>query len=270
MLDLENAACVDLAAIEERDPACDSYLTAFLFFKGYKSLQIYRVSHILWMAGRKELASLMQSRSSEVFAVDIHPAARIGPGLMIDHATGLVIGETAVVGNNCSFLHGVTLGGTGKEWGDRHPKVGNNVSIGCNASILGNISIGDDCKVGCNSVVVKDVPAGATAVGSPARILTGRLSTEASSSLLKLSPVPPQLEVHQAPRLELLLEPGTPLKRSVSFDVESNCPCCKISCRRWDGILLLQGTVSLVLIIGFVGLLCLLSCCMSGSVNLLR
>ncbi|RYG99239.1 serine O-acetyltransferase, partial [archaeon] len=170
-VDLEHAACVDLAAIEERDPACDSYLTAFMFFKGYKALEIYRVSHVLWIAGRKELALLMQSRSSEVFAVDIHPAARIGSGLMIDHATGLVIGETAVVGNNCSFLHGVTLGGTGKDWGDRHPKLGDNVSVGCNASILGNIRINDDCKIGANSVVIREVPLGATAVGSPARVI---------------------------------------------------------------------------------------------------
>jgi serine O-acetyltransferase len=173
-IDLAFAASVDLMAIYERDPACDSILTAFMFFKGYKALQIYRVSHVLWNANRKELSCLMQSRSSEVFGVDIHPAARIGKGLMIDHATGLVIGETAVVGDNCSFLHGVTLGGTGKEAGDRHPKLGDNVVIGCNASILGNIQIGNDCKIGSGSVVLKSIPAGCTAVGSPARIVVSR------------------------------------------------------------------------------------------------
>ena len=107
--DLVNAACLDLVAVKDRDPACDTLFTAFMFFKGYKALQIYRVSHVLWREGRKELASLLQSRTSEVFSVDIHPAARIGRGLMIDHASGLVVGETAVVGEHCSFLHGVTL-----------------------------------------------------------------------------------------------------------------------------------------------------------------
>eukprot|EP01031_Cornospumella_fuschlensis_P043827 gene43827-53594_t len=258
-VDLEHAACVDLAAIEERDPACDSYLTAFMFFKGYKALEIYRVSHVLWSAGRKELALLMQSRSSEVFSVDIHPAARIGSGLMIDHATGIVIGETAVVGNNCSFLHGVTLGGTGKDWGDRHPKVGHNVSIGCNASILGNIRINDDCKIGANSVVIREVPAGATAVGSPAR-LVGVVTPSPSSASLCLpvstpTPTPsssntsnPVLSSSQQPltassssATTIATTPSSPsllpdipisenkMKRSISFDVESNCVCCKYS-----------------------------------------
>lgn len=169
--DLENAACLDLVAIKDRDPACDTLFTAFMFFKGYKALQIYRVSHVLWRVGRKEIASLMQSRTSEVFAVDIHPAAVIGRGLMIDHATGLVIGETAAVGDNCSFLHGITLGATGKEKGDRHPKVGDNVNIGCNASLIGNIKVGNNAKIGAGSVVLKNVPDFCTAVGSPAKIL---------------------------------------------------------------------------------------------------
>jgi serine O-acetyltransferase len=168
---LENAACLDLVAIKDRDPACDTLLTAFLYFKGYKALQNYRVSHILWEANRKELALLLQSRTSEVFAVDIHPGAKIGRGLMIDHATGLVVGETAVIGEHCSFLHGVTLGGTGKESGNRHPKLGDNISIGCNASIIGNIRIGNNVRVGSNSVVLKPVPDNCTAVGMPARIL---------------------------------------------------------------------------------------------------
>lgn len=182
------AASIDLIATLERDPACDSILTAFMYFKGYKALQIYRVSHALWRAGRKELASLMQSRSSEVFSVDIHPAARIGKGFMVDHATGLVIGETAVIGDNCSFLHGVTLGGTGKDSGDRHPKIGHNVSIGANASILGNIKIGDDCKIGAGAVVLKSVPAHATAVGSPARIILPKVHDSVVLSTMTTSP----------------------------------------------------------------------------------
>lgn len=164
-------ACHDLIAILKRDPACDSVLTAFLFFKGYKALQSYRFSHIFWIAGRKELALLLQSRISEVFSVDIHPGARLGRGVMLDHATGLVIGETSVVGDDCSFLHGVTLGGTGKVSGDRHPKIGNNVVIGCNASVLGNITIGDNCKIGSGTIVVKPMLPGTTAVGTPARII---------------------------------------------------------------------------------------------------
>lgn len=168
---LQRDACQDLIAILKRDPACDSVLTAFLFFKGYKALQSYRFSHTLWNAGRRELAHLCQSRISEVFSVDIHPAARIGRGVMLDHATGLVIGETAVVGDDCSFLHGVTLGGTGKVTGDRHPKIGNNVVIGCNASILGNIVIGDNCKIGSGTIVVKSMAPGTTIVGTAGRVI---------------------------------------------------------------------------------------------------
>lgn len=194
--DLENAACFDLVAVKDRDPACDTLFTAFMFFKGYKALQIHRVSHVLWRAGRKELASVMQSRTSEVFAVDIHPGAKIGRGLMIDHATGLVIGETAVVGEHCSFLHGVTLGATGKDAGDRHPKIGNNVAIGCNASIIGNIRIGDNAKVGSGSIVVKPVPDNCTAVGAPARIIPPKVTphvaqvVEANPSQQKKEPSP--------------------------------------------------------------------------------
>lgn len=164
-------ACHDLIAILKRDPACDSILTAFLFFKGYKALQSYRFAHLFWLTGRKELALLLQSRISEVFSVDIHPGAKLGRGVMLDHATGLVIGETSVVGDDCSFLHGVTLGGTGKVCGDRHPKIGNNVVIGCNASVLGNIMIGDNCKIGSGTIVVKPMLPGTTAVGTPARLI---------------------------------------------------------------------------------------------------
>jgi serine O-acetyltransferase len=245
------AASIDLIATLERDPACDSILTAFMYFKGYKALQIYRVSHALWRASRKELASLMQSRSSEVFSVDIHPAARIGKGFMVDHATGLVIGETAVIGDNCSFLHGVTLGGTGKDSGDRHPKIGHNVSIGANASILGNIKIGDDCKIGAGAVVLKSVPSGATAVGSPARIILPKthditvlptMATNASSvPLLPSSSSVPNLShttsmsTDSIPIATAIESPnrGFLLKqfRSPSFDVEgNNCGGMKFMC----------------------------------------
>ena len=169
--DLERLAMEDLLAVERRDPACPDIVHAFIYFKGYKSIQSYRFSHFLWTTDRKELAMVFQARCSEVFAVDIHPAARIAGGLMIDHATGVVVGETAVVGRDCSFLHGVTLGGTGTSKGhDRHPKLGCNVFLGSGVSVLGNIYIGDYTKVGSGSIVLRPLPAGSTAVGSPAVI----------------------------------------------------------------------------------------------------
>jgi serine O-acetyltransferase len=165
----ERLAMEDLIAVEERDPACKSIAQVLLYFKGFKSLQSYRLAHILWINNRIDLAMVIQARATEVFGVDIHPAAVIGGGLMIDHGTGVVIGETAIIGKNCSFLHGITLGGTGTTTEhDRHPKIGNNVFIGCNATILGNIHIGDHSKIGATSLVLKSIPAGATAVGSPA------------------------------------------------------------------------------------------------------
>ena len=165
------SARVDLVAVMDRDAACKSLLQPLLFFKGYLSLQSARAARTLWQDGRKELALFLQMRISEVFGVDIHPAARLGNGLMIDHATGVVIGETAVVGENVSMLHGVTLGGTGKKDGDRHPKLGNNVLVGTGAAILGNIRIGDGCRIGAGSVVLNDIPPGQTVVGVPARIV---------------------------------------------------------------------------------------------------
>lgn len=177
--DLESLAIMDIMAIKDRDPACDSILTAFLHFKGYKAIQTYRAAHSLWRIGRKELAVAIQSTCSEVFGVDIHPGAVIQGGLMIDHATGVVIGETATIGRNCSILHGVTLGSSGKDKGDRHPKVGDDVLIGCNAIILGNIAIGNNCNIGAGSIVLKSLPPGVTAVGNPARIV-GRTTPEHS------------------------------------------------------------------------------------------
>jgi serine O-acetyltransferase len=161
----------DLRAVLERDPACQRYSTPLLFFKGFHAIQSYRIGHWLWGQGRTALALTLQSRISEVFAVDFHPAARIGKGILLDHATGVVVGETAVIENNVSLLHAVTLGGTGKERGDRHPKVGQGVLIGAGAKLLGNIRIGEGVKIGAGSVVLTDIPPHTTAVGVPARIV---------------------------------------------------------------------------------------------------
>ncbi|KAL9309845.1 Serine acetyltransferase 1 [Arabidopsis thaliana] len=164
----------DLIAVKERDPACISYVHCFLGFKGFLACQAHRIAHTLWKQNRKIVALLIQNRVSESFAVDIHPGAKIGKGILLDHATGVVIGETAVVGDNVSILHGVTLGGTGKQSGDRHPKIGDGVLIGAGSCILGNITIGEGAKIGSGSVVVKDVPARTTAVGNPARLIGGK------------------------------------------------------------------------------------------------
>lgn len=161
----------DLSAVLERDPACNRYLEPLLYFKGYHALVTYRFAHVLWRRGRKDLAFYLQSQSSKIFAVDIHPAARLGRGLMLDHATGFVVGETAVVGDNCSFLHAVTLGGSGKETGDRHPKIGAGVLIGAGAKVLGNIHVGNCSRIAAGSVVLQDVPPCTTVAGVPAKIV---------------------------------------------------------------------------------------------------
>lgn len=165
------AAEADLTAVEERDPAIRSLLQPFLFFKGFQSLQAHRLAHWLWSEGRTTLALHVQSRVSELFQVDIHPAARIGSGVFLDHGTGIVIGETAVVGDDVSMLHAVTLGGTGAERGDRHPKIGRGVLLGAGAKVLGNIIVGDYAKVASGSVVLKPVPSGCTVAGVPARLV---------------------------------------------------------------------------------------------------
>ena len=164
-------ARADLAATLERDPATHRAIVPFLYFKGYQAIQVHRFANALYLNGRKDFALYLQSRSSQVFQVDINPNARIGKGIMLDHATGFVVGETAVIGDNCSILQGVTLGGTGKADQDRHPKIGNGVLIGAGAIILGNIRIGECARVGAGSVVVKDVPPRVTVVGVPARIV---------------------------------------------------------------------------------------------------
>jgi serine O-acetyltransferase len=161
----------DLLAARTRDPAARGYAPPFLYYKGFHALQTYRVAHWLWGQGRHTLAAHLQNRTSEVFGVDIHPAAQIGSGILIDHGTGVVIGETAVVEDNVSLLHEVTLGGTGKETGDRHPKVRRGVLIGAGAKILGNIEVGVGAKVGAGSVVLKDVPPHCTVAGIPARVV---------------------------------------------------------------------------------------------------
>ncbi|MBT3427983.1 MAG: serine O-acetyltransferase [Gammaproteobacteria bacterium] len=162
---------IDIKATRDRDPACNSYSTPFLFYKGFHALQAYRVAHWLWLHNRHSLAFYFQNQMSSIFGVDIHPAAQIGCGIMFDHATALVVGETAVIEDDVSILHGVTLGGTGKTSGDRHPKVRKNCLLGANASIIGNIEIGEGAKVGAGSVVLEDVPAHVTVAGVPAVIV---------------------------------------------------------------------------------------------------
>jgi serine O-acetyltransferase len=169
----ELGACfrADLLAFVDRDPACHRLIEPLLYFKGFHALETYRFAHLLWKAGRRDFALYLQSQSSRVFSIDIHPAARIGRGIFIDHGHALVIGETAVVGDDVSMLHGVTLGGTGKETGDRHPKIGNGVMIGAGAKVLGNITIGGCSRIAAGSVVLKDVPPRTTVAGVPARVI---------------------------------------------------------------------------------------------------
>lgn len=165
------AARADLAATLERDPACHRAIEPLLFFKGYQAMQTHRFAHALWQAGRRDFALYLQSRSSLVFQVDIHPRVAVGQGIMIDHGTGVVIGETATIGDHVSILQNVTLGGTGKEEGDRHPKIRSGVLIGAGAKILGNIVVGECARVASGSVVLKPVPPHMTVAGVPAKIV---------------------------------------------------------------------------------------------------
>lgn len=174
---LGQALRADITAVRDRDPATDDLFAPLLYYKGLHALQSQRVAHWLWQRNRKPLALYLQNRISEVFGVDIHPAARIGKGILIDHGTSVVIGETAVVEDNVSMLHEVTLGGTGKEHGDRHPKVRHGVLIGAGAKILGNVEIGEGAKIGAGSVVLDDVPPHTTVAGVPAKIV-GRADVE--------------------------------------------------------------------------------------------
>lgn len=176
-------AAKDLLAVKDRDPACRSYLQCFLYFKGYMAVQTHRCAHSLYNSGRDLVAFHLQNRSSELFGVDINPAATIGHGIMLDHATGFVMGETARIGNDCSVLQGVTLGGTGKSHEDRHPKIGDRVLLGAGASILGNIRIGDGAKVAAGSVVLKPVEDNCTVAGVPAVPVGGPCCGNPASSM---------------------------------------------------------------------------------------
>ena len=179
---LEQAAA-DLAAVKERDPACPNHLHVLLNLKGFHALQTYRATHALWREGRSELAFALANQASLAFAVDIHPAARIGAGVMFDHGTGIVIGETTVIEDNVSLLQNVTLGGTGKEHGDRHPKIRSGVMIGAGAKILGNIEVGTMSKVAAGSVVLRPVPPHCTVAGVPARVVRQHLDSCPSAEM---------------------------------------------------------------------------------------
>jgi serine O-acetyltransferase len=169
--EISQGLSADIAAVFDRDPACERLIEPFLYFKGFHTLQAHRLTHWLWGNGERDFALYLQSRASEVFQTDIHPAARIGRGIFLDHATGLVVGETAVIDDGVSLLQDVTLGGTGKEAGNRHPKVRRGVMIGAGAKILGSIEIGEDARIAAGSVVLTTVPPGATVAGVPARIV---------------------------------------------------------------------------------------------------
>ena len=177
---------VDIQAVYDRDPACLRFMEAVLYFKGFHALQTHRLAHWLYNRGRRDFALYLQSRSSSVFQTDINPAARIGKGIFLDHATGLVVGETAVIGDNVSILHGVTLGGTGKEGSDRHPKIAHGVLIGAGAKILGNIQIGHCSRIAAGSVVLKEVPAKTTVAGVPAKVVGEAGCSEPSRSMDQL------------------------------------------------------------------------------------
>jgi serine O-acetyltransferase len=177
------AAKADIAAVLDRDPACSRLLEPLLYFKGFHAIQAHRLNHWLWHHGERDFALYLQSRSSEVFQTDIHPNAKFGMGIFIDHATGLVVGETAEVGDNVSLLQGVTLGGTGKDAGDRHPKVRQGVVIGAAAKVLGNIEIGEHSRIAAGSVVLKPVPPHATVAGVPAKIVRVADTEEPAQSM---------------------------------------------------------------------------------------
>ena len=173
----------DLLAFADRDPACTRLIEPTLYFKGFHAIQTYRLAHWLWHTGRHDFALYLQSRASEVFQADINPAARIGRGIFLDHATGLVVGATAVIEDNVSLLQDVTLGGTGKERGDRHPKIRQGVLIGAGAKILGNIEVGQCARVAAGSVVLQPVPRNTTVAGVPAKVVGAAGCAEPARSM---------------------------------------------------------------------------------------
>ncbi|ACA16859.1 serine O-acetyltransferase [Methylobacterium sp. 4-46] len=188
---LGQAFRADIGAVIDRDPATGRALEPVLYFKGFHAIQAHRLGHWLWDRGRRDLALYLQSRSSEVFQTDIHPAAQIGRGVFLDHATGLVVGSTAVIEDDVSILHAVTLGGTGKHGGDRHPKIRHGVMIGAGAKILGNIEVGACARVAAGSVVLHPVPPGTTVVGVPARVVGTAGCSEPSRAMDQLVGVDP-------------------------------------------------------------------------------
>ncbi|HYN78370.1 MAG TPA: serine O-acetyltransferase [Lamprocystis sp. (in: g-proteobacteria)] len=180
---IAEALKADLSAVFERDPACERLIEPFLYFKGFHAIQAHRLTHWLWHAQERDFALYLQSRSSEVFQTDIHPAARFGRGIFLDHATGLVVGATAVIEDDVSLLQNVTLGGTGKEAGDRHPKVRRGAMIGAGAKILGNLEVGENARVAAGSVVLRAVPANTTVAGVPAKVVRTTTPDEPSRSM---------------------------------------------------------------------------------------
>src|SRR6478736_7931378 len=185
---LGEAFRADIGAVMDRDPACTRALEPLLYFKGFHAIQTHRLAHWLWSRNRRDFALYLQSRSSSVFQCDIHPAAPVGRGIFLDHATGLVVGETAAIGDNVSMLHGVTLGGTGKDHGDRHPKIGDGVLIGASASIIGNITVGRCARIAAGSVVLKAVPNNVTVAGVPAKIVGDSPCEEPSRTMDHMFP----------------------------------------------------------------------------------
>jgi serine O-acetyltransferase len=178
----------DIVAVFDRDPATDRFIEPVLYYKGFHAIQAHRLAHWLWNQGRKDFAYYIQSRSSAVFQCDIHPAARVGRGIFLDHATGLVVGETAVIGDDVSMLHDVTLGGTGKDHGDRHPKIENGVLIGAGAKIIGNITIGHCARVAAGSVVLQPVENNVTVAGVPAKVVGTAPCAEPSRTMDHMFP----------------------------------------------------------------------------------
>src|SRR5215204_4800676 len=179
---------VDIVATYDRDPATDRFIEPVLYYKGFHAVQTHRLAHWLWNKGRKDFAYYLQSRASAVFQCDVHPAAKIGRGIFLDHATGLVVGETASIGDNVSMLHGVTLGGTGKDHGDRHPKIGDGVLIGAGASVIGNIEVGRCARIAAGSVVLKAVPNNVTVAGVPAKVVGDSPCQEPSRTMDHMFP----------------------------------------------------------------------------------
>jgi serine O-acetyltransferase len=194
----------DLLAVVDRDPACTRLIEPILYFKGFHAIQAHRLAHALWRAGRHDFAFYLQSRSSAVFQTDIHPAARIGKGVFLDHATGLVVGSTAVIEDDVSMLQDVTLGGTGKEMGDRHPKVRHGVLIGAGAKILGNIEIGHCARIAAGSVVLHPVPHNKTVAGVPARIVGEAGCAEPARSMDQILAAKPAFEALEG---RMILDP---------------------------------------------------------------